>query len=174
MTSSNAQEWQQANLLTLHYSLVSVLVLLAPGTIKSSHAWTWVWLLLAQAGQSIRAGKTHKGVVCGVTSTHCCKSSSSWVLFLLFLYYKVLCVQSCTIVRVFSVEVSDVLPFSWKELFAFSFFAENIAFSLSIHDMQSLVMMINVSTSQLNQQFIFCLAMLIYQRNLTFLKMCKK
>lgn len=82
VTSSNAQEWQQANLLTLHYSLVSVLVLLAPGTIKSSHAWTWVWLLLAQTGQSIRAGKTHKGVVCGVTSTHCCKSSSSWVFFL--------------------------------------------------------------------------------------------
>lgn len=65
-------------------------------------------------------------------------------------------------------------PFLGKNYLHFPFFAENIAFYLSIHDMQSLVMMINVSTSQLNQQFISCLAMLIYQRNLTFLKMCKK
>lgn len=60
-------------------------------------------------------------------------------------------------------------PFFLKELFAFSFFfSENIASCLSIHDMQSLVMMINVSNNQLNQQSISCLEMLIYQHNLAF------
>lgn len=122
VTSSNAQELQQANLLTLHYSLVSVLVLLAPGTIKSSHACTWVSSLLAQACQSIRApGKAHKGVVCGVTSTRCCKLLSSWVLSLLFSYDKILCVQSCTIVKGFSVELSDVLPFLERIICIFLF-----------------------------------------------------
>lgn len=74
--------------------------------------------------------------------------------------------QSCTIVRVFRVELSDVLLFFEKNYLHFPIFAENIASYLSIHDMQSLVMMINVRTNQLNQQFISCLAMLIYQRNL--------
>lgn len=59
-------------------------------------------------------------------------------------------------------------PFFRKNFLHFPFFAENTASYLIIHDMQSLVTMISVSTNQLNQQFISCLAMLIYQCNLAF------
>lgn len=148
--------------------MVSILVLVAPGTIKSSHACSWVLLLLAQACQSSRApGKAHKGMVYGVTSTHCCKLSSSWVSSLLFSHGKFLQVQSCAIVRVFSVELYDIMPSFWNVLFAFSFFTGNIASYLNIHGMKFLVMMIVVHiTNWLNQKCMSCLATLIYQQNL--------
>lgn len=59
-------------------------------------------------------------------------------------------------------------PFIGNNYLHFPFFGRNIVFYLSIHDIQSLVIMINVSTNQLNQQFISCLAMSIYQHNLAF------